>query len=325
MISDTTGWGLSDRELLRTTGGGLHWKNVTPAANMIGADHFASPLFLDEQTACVPVNRSTGWFDLFTTADAGQTWGKVTPEGQPRGYVITCDFIDRKRGWLLVGLGMAMGNEDVAVYRTSDGGQQWQQIAGTRPPHESITRGGAKTGITFIDENTGWMTADSRTHVPFLLQTSDGGRSWIPQTLEVPSELQDRDVITKPPVFTSANDGMLLVSFVGGYESQVFTTSDGGVSWQPTSTLTPLPQTRFGDPTFVGSSNGWIANEERLFRTPDGGRHWESISTPKGVFGTKQVQFVNEKVGWILKRDGTLFVTKDSGMTWDLLTPQLSE
>src|SRR5205807_1592793 len=160
MIDTTAGWALSGKAMLRTTDGGDQWKDVSipghPLAPGSAADFFTASM----AWISIPQADQTTSL-LFHTSDGGQTWQQSTIQ---TGFVRHMTFIDAQHGWLLSGKENAAGvpAEAVSVFQTTDGGKTWQSVSAalfsdvTPPGH--LPYGGQKSGISFLNASTGWVT-----------------------------------------------------------------------------------------------------------------------------------------------------------------------
>lgn len=353
MINDTQGWALVKGGVLRTADGGEHWAAVTPPglannpwdveSEFYDADHAWLAVRNDDEKSLV----------VFHTADGGRTWGK---SAVPRGsnslvYGGRLDFIDPERGWLLIEPEHGMSSRPGELYRTTDGGEHWSEVAksvATAPaPENGLPFSGP---FSFCNALTGWI--GGRQGAAFdpdhpLYMTEDGGRTWRPRDLPLPSGLPDGklDVNTPPEFFPAGGqDGVLPVVFVpdshkvSDYATIFYTTGDGGRTWQERSSL---PGT--GPASFLTAKNWWAWREEpdaaglaapvrgKLYRTTDGGENW-TVLEPAGDLAralekgerVRQLDFVTEKMGWLLLatadgRGTELLQTTDGGATWQLV------
>src|SRR4051794_10271681 len=124
-------------------------------------------------------------------------------------------FVDANEGW-------AAGDEG-AVWHTIDGGRNWErQPTGVRASLRSLY---------FFNPYTGW--AAGREELPngggsvgVLLFTQDGGLRW---RRVLTNALPGLNVVR----FVDATVGYLAGDGSDQYPSGVFTTADGGRSWQP--------------------------------------------------------------------------------------------
>jgi photosystem II stability/assembly factor-like uncharacterized protein len=112
------------------------------------------------------VNASTGFAvgingTILKTTDAGNSW--LSPNSVPISNVLlSVYFTDANTGYISGGF---MGG---AIYKTTDGGVSWNSQLMTDDPIPSIY---------FTDINTGYAVGNSG----LILQTTNGGTTWIPQ------------------------------------------------------------------------------------------------------------------------------------------------
>ena len=122
-VNDSTGWALTEHELLHTKNYGESWdvQIRLPDHFLIGID------FLDESTGWVTVSRirSGTRSTVYFTSDGGEQWTDLLagdPESDfTRGPMRGIAFNDRNNGWLL-----GFDNE---IYRTPDAGRTWEKQA----------------------------------------------------------------------------------------------------------------------------------------------------------------------------------------------------
>ncbi len=160
---------------------------------------------------------------------------------------------------------------------SEDGGRSW------REPHERI-RGAVLDQMQFLDLEYGWVSGQTLNPLPrdpFLLATSDGGKSWL-----------RRPVSGEPKVgaiqqfwFTSRNAGMLLVDRTqtgeGGMRYELYETMTGGGSWaMKRASAVPIQEAR----AFPESRDtGWrlradaVTRGYRLERRE--GERWTTVAT----------------------------------------------
>jgi photosystem II stability/assembly factor-like uncharacterized protein len=319
--------------VFRTTDAGTGWQNVSPPA---AASAFATATyFLDPDHAWVATS-SPGGSDLTTvmvyrTADGGQTWqGGVPLSIQGGGGAGPMDFIDPQLGWLIAGLGAGLGHEAVEIFRTVDGGMQWQEVSLTSGYPDQSTPGSLpfacdKNGLTFRDGATGWAAGSCPGGGLFFYVTYDAGQTWQQQTLPPPpgypanifSDCQC--AINTPPTFVSSQVGFFGVQIftASGESAFLYATNDGGVTWSPRA----LPLMHLiGGPDFMDANTGWVTAGQQLYVTYDGGQNWAAVGQLPTTNLVGSLDFVNANDGWIT--DGPhIYVTHDGGRNWSSLTP----
>jgi photosystem II stability/assembly factor-like uncharacterized protein len=241
-------------------------------------------------------------------------------------------FIDASTGWI-VGWFPGGAYQPGLVYRTTNGGQVWQEV---------LRRDGSRLGgVDFIDSQKGWVVGDSAT----MVRTANGGDSWT----VVPNLPVDSTVSFRQVAFADRNTG-----WAAGTDGYILRTLDSGDSWQITPTPTDFDLTEIcalnnqqvwvagnhgvllytdngGDSwqaqntgtlkdlravSFVDADHGWIAGVNGLvWRTVNGGASWEPLvsGTESGIL---DIRFVTLERGWLVGLDGIILRTSDGGDTW---------
>ncbi|HSS62002.1 MAG TPA: sialidase family protein [Candidatus Limnocylindrales bacterium] len=125
-------------------------------------------------------------------------------------------------------------------------------------------------------------------------------------------------------VFASAATGWVVAPHPARHETDVYRTTDGGVSWTLWSSL---PE-EAGSPTAVGESavllmpRGNDRSSDHLMFRADGGR-WERRDLPIMVpNGNVTIQVLSDmRHGWLVPwQDRDLFRTVDGGRTWQMVS-----
>jgi photosystem II stability/assembly factor-like uncharacterized protein len=228
---------------------------------------------------------SHDYIAIFTTADGGQTWQRVTdPEANPE--IQGCQksglvFTSAADGWLAGNCPGLM--PALFLYRTADGGATWTQT--TLPAAEGMAAEGAgslgdRCGVeqmsvvapatVMLSLHCFDFTRD--TSQGWLYSSADGGQSWQSYPLPAPAASF---------AFVDLQEGWLLGSDATQTPAvqEVWHTADGGQTW---SNLAQVPGERAIDLDFADGLNGWILSgqgEERtLWRSGDGGGTWEELA-----------------------------------------------
>ncbi|KJR47440.1 hypothetical protein UF75_2202 [Desulfosporosinus sp. I2] len=326
MVDAMTGWAMSQESLLRTVDGGASWTDVTPKG--IGSLREGTWSVYDMQTvwAVFNVESSTG-ITIYRTTDGGRKWESAQINTIPdHGRVTSLAFLDSTHGWLLISYGAAMGSESIGVFQTSDGAATWKLTASVTTNQE-IPKGvpltGAKNGLRFVDQKNGWLTGFSHANGIWLYSTSDGGQTWMPQSIVAPPGYQTGggSVSTEPPHFFGRKVGLLPVEFRGQTPPVLvfYRTQDGGMSWTPT---TPVQSAQESLESYWGfhwsiidATHIFVCDGYKLYCTLDGSHSFVSITPNISLKNLQQLDFASEQLGWAII-DGGLWKTSDGGHTW---------
>lgn len=243
------------------------------------------------------------------------------------------DFFTVSIAWVAVSQADAGETTTVFVFRTTDGGQTWQDttIQQTSPIYQ----------VTLVDSQHGWMLAKqvdlASAEAVAILRTTDGGKTWTVVSSALPASTD-----TPPPGqlpfggdkagigFLDALTGWVTGSFpLNGYVF-LYETQDGGATWnRQTFLFSPdKASTHIASrsPTFFTATEGILpvsfvtetASSLDFYVTHDGGATWQS-TTPLAASATI-ADVIDMEHGWA--SDGTLlYVTSDGGQHWAKLTP----
>jgi photosystem II stability/assembly factor-like uncharacterized protein len=184
--------------------------------------------------------------------------------------------------------------------------QQWSLVRQTASGGDLIT-------IFFADGKRGWVAGDKG----FLAWTNDGGKTWTQQQIATNEDITDI-------YFRGSDKGFLVAG------DKIFATTDGGATWREEQML--INDVAEGKPSltslrFADKRNGWIVggivgkngaflNSLVLHAGEKDGiwRRVRSIETREELI---HLDFVDDKRGWIVGTNGTIFATADGGNTWN--------
>ena len=247
---------------------------------------------------------------LFTTSDGGSHWRLRSRTGKRRtglpwsGYADALAFPSASIGYLSA--------DRAGVYRTSDGGRDWQTVLFT---DDSYTVRDA----SWLDANTGYVLLSGSG----LARTDDGGRNW--QQLYPPPPGPPQG----PVSFSSARQGIGVgTRGLLGSPAAIVASSDGGRSWKelgvlPKAAAQQLVRSSASTLWAVATSPTYANGDVHLFRSVDRGRSWRLIKTLAGAHYAS-LSFPSPSVGFLAAGNGRLYRSRDGGRRWSTLASRLS-
>ena len=253
-----------------------------------------------------------GPFWIFRTVDGAKHWQRQLV-GQTSSFFLTLasfQFLDPTHGFVAVG-------NPISLYRTTDGGMHWLALG--LPYADGYA-------VTFTDPLHGWFLA-----LPHLWSTSDGGNTW--------NQLPDPPLDSTPLflefhkwnglVFRTRLEGWLGSNGAG--QPHVYSTADGGHSWQRREV--PLPSGAVASGTLrtgvqelpeagVIASVNPSTSPSALFTSFDGGTSWSEVTPLPLGGGTGDLGF-QDNLHWWEIYVGALYMSSDGGQTWNHISDKL--
>jgi len=333
MLDKSNGWALTTSSILRTSDGGVHWKNVTPTNTVLNP--MAKGDFLSDKYAWIVNASQNNTISVLRTSDGGQNW-QSTAIADPNSEILDMPhFLNTQEGWLeITPGGPGAGSEGVDIFHTIDGGESWSKIASSGQSASGLPNGGLKSGISFKDTKNGWATGgDATTNSIWLYATHDGGKTWQRVTSSSFFHLPDwggtQSTVffyhTTPPVFFG-NKGLLPVQVDGQLDQNaqvsgfiLFSTANGGQGWGPPAPgIDALAKFMTGDLYIADPQHAWASdtNSGACYATVDAGKTWQKVGD---VGQVRAFSFVDTSNGWAIG-DNKLQHTTDGGKTWQKLT-----
>lgn len=142
-------------------------------------------------------------------------------------------FISSTEGWKAYIEPIGAGQRSIVLYKTTDGGEHWNEIANSEDSMQTITGG----DIFFINSKEGWIIRSYPVNgLIRLYKTLDGGISWELQEVKALSAYSDINFEVSLPVFFSQKDGIMFASCININNDEyvdpvAFITHNGGDTW----------------------------------------------------------------------------------------------
>jgi photosystem II stability/assembly factor-like uncharacterized protein len=162
--------------------------------------------------------------------------------------------------------------------------------------------------VFFVDTLNGWIAGTvSVGGSGIIRRTTDGGFTWVAQTLPVTSSIQRI-------LFLNSNTG-----FAVGESGAILKTTNAGQTWvqKPSGTSNTLFSVFFFD-----TQDGWACGYSNILNTTDQGETWSltSVSAPANW----DVAFRTSQEGWVVGLYASCYKTTDGGQSWNSINPPIS-
>jgi photosystem II stability/assembly factor-like uncharacterized protein len=166
---------------------------------------------------------------LFATSDGGQTWRRrASPCTQAVAAGALIDLVTPRLGWIVCLGQPGAGNEEKAVFRTTNGGQSWSAGASAvtyprRDVHGGLGGYGYPAGIAFAADGFGILWESRGT----LYVTRDRGLHWRAEPKVARPELD----FGRGAAAFAAGRGLVLLGRGGSLPARLLATDDAGRTW----------------------------------------------------------------------------------------------
>jgi len=251
--------------------------------------------FTDEFHGWVLLTQPTS--SLFRTSDGGRSWVRFPLTVNKGFYLIR--FLDANTG-----LGIQpTSTDEVTVYRTTDGGQNWRNVTSIKERYLSVT------DLRFIGPDEALMTGESE------------GRGWVAElygkgrTLHVRHDLPLDLETQSTQGILDGGDGHLWI--VG--KQFILHSADNGGSWENQApNAAPPIDLGLAGVALPGGRAWFAAGNFDIYRTEDYGKHWIRAHSTTNEGGTTfhGISFLSVSDGCAVGNSSFIYCTSDGGVTW---------
>ncbi len=211
---------------------------------------FARLSFINPRDGWLMVTSGPGYpsdTSVYRTENGGRSWSQQLSAtkwrsaawGQKGFFGDQIAFVDAQDGWIFASQLPGAGSAPKELMRSRDGGAHWSMVADSQALSGYIGTD-QPTQMAFTTPEIGWIAASTDATSPgataYLYRTGDGGRTWAPVALPVPSTGPKQWIAYRAQqlTFERPSDGLLVYRFIpaGGFgRTYCYTTHDGGRGW----------------------------------------------------------------------------------------------
>jgi len=261
---------------------------VAGASGLVVAESFPAP-----RVAVVATKQPNGvTVNVYETTDGGRHWNHSSiplPASQAanlQGGAVHLQFVSASEGWVFLSSQGMAGTTLNALFRTTDGGRQWQLLQRAQAPSGQAPVFEDVQAVAF--QRTGWGVATVNSPAldsARVLITTNGGATWAVTQLPLPPTAAQTQAVEGAPSLSARDEAWIPLTMMqasGRTEQLVLNaTTDGGRHWTARTWPTLLPLST----TFVlAGSRIFIADGQRtakyqLSLSPVGSPTWSQMGT----------------------------------------------
>lgn len=328
---ETFYFGATGGGVWKTTNGGGKWDNISDGyfGGSIGAVAVSSwdpnVIYVGTGEKTVRGNVSVG-NGIWKSTDAGRTWNHIGLKDSQRIPRIRIHPKNPDIVYVAAMGHLSGSNEERGVFRSVDGGKNWQKILYINDEVGVVDLEMDPTNPRILYAST-WRvirtpySLESGGDGSGLWKTTDGGDHWQP--------LSENTGMPKPPlgisgISVSRSNPDNLYAIIEANDGGVFRSTDAGETWQRVNKERKLRQrawyyTRIqADP--VDEDVVYVMNV-RFHKSKDGGKTFDNISTPHGDNHDLWID-PNDPKRMIESNDGGANISYDGGENWSVQSNQ---
>lgn len=241
---------------------------------------------------------------IFASRNGGASWNDIPFSGQLTGVLHALEVDPRTEGTWYAGM-EGTRPWTSGVYKTSDGGQTWKLLEGTK--------GKAVWSLAIFPADANVIAAGTGDGI---YRSADAGASWSRVSPESNEDLR--------PVVSLAFHPTDKNTLFAGTTHLPWRTTDGGSTWESIHTGMIDDSDVFSIQVDAHAPESVFASAcSGLYASSDNANHWSKLPTPKGAFRTWFVALDPKHSNSVFA--GTtegLLHSEDRGKSWRLVTSQ---
>ncbi|MEM6318404.1 MAG: YCF48-related protein, partial [Bacteroidota bacterium] len=285
-IIDNHKWLMSANAVFKTTDNGVTWSKRE--VNFFENNDIA---FVNQDTGFVV----GAYNEISKTVDGGETWTSISLTNNGLTNFRAVHFVGRK-GWII-------GHHGI-IFKTEDAGENWAQLDfpyGRLHPFDIHWE-----NIYFINDKVGFIFGGNFRNG--FYKTEDGGENWTYfdyQVRYISGDVWQQQIYAEGMHFTDEQNGHLF------YSSFRYTTSDGGLTWEP---IFPSNQLRGARRMlFLNKRIGWATRDAGDIRsTFDGGKTWQLERAATG-YQMNDINIDKQQNVWVVGDNSQFFENSSGG------------
>lgn len=298
-------------DILYTNDSAKSWKTITPKNTIVIS---AFPFDIDTAFLYGLVGTDEKRVPtIFFTENKGDKWNKtilpIKEEWERSSQnKIVFHFKDIKNGWLLSSENSIRNEPNKALYKTTDQGKTWIRIG-------QVNIAGYVLGISFINDNLGFIAVKDNPFHQSLFKTLDGGKTWIivDHMAFIQGNKLGSQKICYKPVYIE-NKLMVPVQIVDESTKSLYfyVSKDLGQTWEISM---PIPYNLGGAFSFVSSNSGWIIDADLGYLYSINQKRLTIKKQDNLLKKVHCLHFIDNNTAWSCTSDNILY-TNNRGNEW---------